>query len=53
MNTLYLLFFLVFLGFYLVLFLVLLFSNQVDRRSRAGEKTNEDHYKEEILQFKA
>ena len=49
MNTLYLVFFLLFLGFYLVLFLVLLFSNRLDRRNKRASDRTDGSYKEEAL----
>jgi len=53
MNTLYLLLFLVFLGFYLVLFLVLLFSNRLDRQGKRSSAEQDEHYKEEALHFRS
>lgn len=52
MDTIYLIFFGVFLGFYLVLFLVLLFSNQVDQRARRPREHADDGYQEELLELK-
>lgn len=52
MNTLYLIFFLIFLGFYLVLFLVLLFSSNVDNRARTRDEADDDRYEEETVRIK-
>jgi len=53
MNTVYLLFFAVFLGFYAVLLLVLLFANRFDQKNRVLNELEEDHYKDELFHFKA
>ncbi|MBN2433378.1 MAG: hypothetical protein JXQ27_18040 [Acidobacteria bacterium] len=54
MNTTYLLFFAVFLGFYAVLLLVLLFSSRLERRRRRHrrETPDQDHFEREMVRSK-
>jgi hypothetical protein len=55
MNTTYLLFFAVFLGFYAILLLGLLFSSRLERRRRSSrsEARDEERFREKLLQTKS